>query len=194
MRKEKNETGINKIRFDVVKMKPILFIMCGEAFSGKSTISKHISKKYGAQIIGRDSIYFSLEKHLALEGTPEEDDDMLWDSLWSVAVQGAKNQLLLGSSVVFDDVCLQKVRRDELKKVAEQSKAKYILIFLNISKEGLKRRKEENKKTKTRHDVPSAWMEADREDFERPTPDENPITVTDTSDKNHILDLITKAV
>ena len=60
----------------------ILFILCGEAFAGKTTLSKRIADLFGAKIVGRDEIYFATEKILALENTPEEDEDMLWKNLW----------------------------------------------------------------------------------------------------------------
>lgn len=51
-----------------------LFILCGEAFSGKSTLSEKISEKYEAKIVGRDKVYFAVEDILALEGTSGADD------------------------------------------------------------------------------------------------------------------------
>lgn len=59
-----------------------IFILCGEAFSGKSTLAEKLSERYGAKIVGRDKIYFAIDDILALEDTPEEDDSALWKSLW----------------------------------------------------------------------------------------------------------------
>jgi len=152
-----------------------LFILCGEAFSGKSTLAKKISEKYRAKIVGRDEIYFATEKLLALENTPEQDDSNLWNSLWPLVIQGAKNQLKLENSVVIDDNCLYLKQRNELGSVAKETNAKTVLIYLDTSTETIRKRKEENKLTKTRHDVPSAWLEEDSQLFERPSKQENPI-------------------
>ena len=45
----------------------IIFILCGEAFSGKSTTAKELASKYGAKIVGIDEVYFAAENILALE-------------------------------------------------------------------------------------------------------------------------------
>lgn len=152
-----------------------LFILCGEAFSGKSTLAHKIAEQCEAKIIGRDEIYFATEKILALENTPEDDDDSLWTNLWPLVLQGVKNQLLLGNSVVVDDNCLYIKQRDELRAIAQEIKVKHILIHLDISPEILKERKQQNKILKTRHDVPSAWLDKDAHLFEKPTEQEEPI-------------------
>lgn len=155
-----------------------LFILCGEAFAGKTTLSKKMADLYEAKIVGRDEVYFAIEKILALENTPDKDDDTLWGNLWPLVIQGAKNQLSLGNSVVIDDNCLFLKQRDELRLVAEQSGAKNILIYLNIPNNILKERKTENKNSKNRHDVPSEWMAEDSSLFERPTEIEKPVIYT----------------
>lgn len=152
-----------------------LYILCGEAFSGKSTLSKNIAEYFDAKIVGRDEIYFATEKLLELEHTPDEDDSSLWKNMWPLVLQGVKNHFLLGNSVVIDDNCLYRTQRDELRTTAKEAGVQSILIFLDIPTEVLKQRKEENKISKTRHDVPSAWLAEDSELFERPTEAENPI-------------------
>lgn len=158
--------------------KQTLYILCGEAFSGKSTLSKQISEKFNAKIVGRDEIYFATEKILSLENTPDDDDDALWKNLWPLVLQGVKNQLLLGNSVVVDDNCLYLEQRDELRAIAQGVGIRSILIYLDIPPEVLKKRKEQNKVSKMRHDVPSAWMDEDSGLFERPTSLEQPVVYT----------------
>jgi len=156
-----------------------LFILCGEAFSGKSTLAEKIAKIYEAKIVGRDKIYFAIDSILALENTSDEDDDKLWKNLWPIAVQGVKNQLLLGNSVVVDDNCLYLSQREELYSLAKNLGIKYVLVYLNIAAKTLKERKEQNKIDKNRHDVPSGWLEKDNKLFERPSKNENPLIFTE---------------
>lgn len=158
-----------------------LFILCGEAFSGKSTLSEKISEKYEAKIVGRDKVYFAVEDILALEGTPGADDADLWENLWPIAVQGAKNQLLLGHSVVFDDTCLFLNQREGLRSIARNVGVKCVLIYFEVPAETRKKRKEQNKISKIRHDVPSGWLEEDAKKFERPTEIENPIIYSENN-------------
>ncbi len=169
-----------------------LFILCGEAFSGKSTLAKIISKKYKANIVGRDEIYFATEKILALENTPDEDDDSLWNNLWPVTLQGVKNQLMSNNSVVVDDNCFHLSQRNELRSIGEKFGAKVLLIFLDTPIEILNKRKQENKVNKTRHDVPSEWMEDDRNKFERPTDDENALLYKEGGDIDEFINELEK--
>ena len=155
--------------------KQTLFILCGEAFSGKSTLAKELANKYEAKIVGIDQVYFAAEPILALENTPDEDDASLWKNLWTVVLQGIKNHLLLGHSVVVDDNCFRLSRRDQLRDLARGVGVKTVLIYLDTPAEVLKERKEKNKLSKERHDVPSAWMVEDAMKFERPTVDEHPV-------------------
>jgi predicted kinase len=164
-----------------------LFILCGEAFSGKSTLAKKISESYGAKIIGRDEIYFALDDILALENTPDKDDSSLWNNLWPIAIRGVKNQLSLGNSVVFDDTCLHLRQREELRSIAKELGIISNFIYFDISAETLKKRREENKITKDRHDVPSGWLEEDAQLFERPTESENSVIYTENTTIDELL-------
>jgi predicted kinase len=162
--------------------KQTLFILCGEAFSGKSTLAKKLAEKYQAQIIGRDAIYFALEQNLALEETPEEDDESLWNALWPIVMQGAKNNLSIGNSVVIDDNCLFARQRNGLRAIADEKGIRSVLIYLDIRTETIRKRKEENKRSHERHDVPSEWLAEDAERFERPIEQEEAILFTADSD------------
>ncbi len=162
---------ITKITMD----KQFLIILCGEAFSGKSTLAKQLAEKYKAKMVSIDQVYFATESILALENTPDEDDGLLWKNLWTVVFQGVKNHLLLGNSVIVDDNCFRLARRDQLRSLSNEMGVKTILIYVDTPAEVLKERKERNKISKERHDVPSAWMEADAIKFERPTESESHI-------------------
>jgi|SRR3990167_8052827 len=152
-----------------------LIILCGEAFAGKSTLAKQLAERLDLKIVGRDEIYFATNHILALDHTPDEDDSALWKALWPIVVQGIKNHLMLGNSVVVDDNCIRRSERDDLRNIASKVGAKSALVYMDISSEVLKERKEKNKISKERHDVPSAWMLEDSAEFERPTESENPI-------------------
>lgn len=167
-----------------------LFILCGEAFAGKSTLSKKISEQFNAKIVGRDEIYFAIDNILALENTPEEDDAILWKNMWPLVIQGVKNQLKLGNSVVVDDNCIYFKERELLRSVANDIGVKSFLIYLDVSIETLKERKANNKITKNRHDVPSEWLVEDSALFERPTNDEDHITYYETMNYDELIKIL----
>ena len=170
----------------------MLFILCGEAFSGKSTLAKQLVDHYGSKIVGRDAIYFATEEILALENTPEKADENLWNNLWPLVIQGVKNQLLDGHSVVVDDNCLFLRQRDELRSAAKEVGAESMLIYLDMPAALLKERKARNKLTQTRHDVPSAWLTEDSQIFERPGQNEKPILYTPSDTFISLLEQIEK--
>ncbi|TAK96731.1 ATP-binding protein [Patescibacteria group bacterium] len=163
-----------------------LFILCGEAFSGKSTLAKQIAERYQAKIVGRDAIYFATEEILALENTPEKADENLWNNLWPLVIQGVKNQLLDGHSAVVDDNCLFLRQRDDLRSAAKEVDTESILIYLDVPTSLLRERKAKNKLLRTRHDVPSAWLMEDSQIFERPTQGENPVIYTPSDTFNSL--------
>lgn len=157
-----------------------LYILCGEAFSGKSTLAKNIADYYQSKIVGRDEVYFATEEILALENTPEEELDLFWDNLWPIVLQGTKNNLLIGNSVVVDDNCFYLRQRDELRAIALKLGVRSILVYLDTPKELLLERKRNNKITRERHDIPSAWINEDAQIFERPAETENPVIFAPT--------------
>lgn len=175
------------------KKKQFLIILCGEAFSGKTTLSKSLAKKFEAKIIGRDKIYFALDKMLAFEDSPYDSEDNLWKNLlWPIMMQGIKNQLLLGNSVVVDDNCLFLDQRQQLRNVAGSMNVRNVLIYMNISAGMLKKRRQQNKKSKMRHDVPSSWLEKDFKKFQRPNKKENPIIFSDNDSTKDLFKKIDK--
>lgn len=167
-----------------------LFILCGEAFAGKSTLSKKISEQFNAKIVGRDEIYFATDNILALENTPDEDDDTLWKNMWLLVIQGVKNQLKLGNSVVVDDNCIYFKERELLRSVANDIGVESVLIYLDVSTETIKERKAKNKITKHRHDVPSEWLIEDSGLFERPAKEENHITYSETMNYDELVKIL----
>jgi len=71
------------------------------------------------------------------------------------------------------------------RKKAAPPQAAERFKFLRKVGENSKKRKEENKLTKDRHDVPSGWLENDAKKFEHPTENESPVIYAenDTPDK-----------
>jgi predicted kinase len=172
----------------------ILIILCGEAFSGKSTLAKRLAQYYEAKVVGRDAIYFAMNEILALEKTPEEDDAPLWKNMWPIVVQRVKNQLSVGNSVVVDDNNLYTQQRDELREVARKAQVETVLVYLDIPKEILNERKQRNKIEKTRHDVPSAWLLEDNQLFERPTDGEKPVNFAENMDFELLIEQLDKSI
>src|SRR5205085_5267100 len=127
---------------------PILYIMVGVGFAGKSTLSKKIAEHLRIPLISQDALLFEKEKELSLSG----DDDEQWRMLLTLCQQRIKELMLAGQSVVFDNVNLKRAHRDELREIAKQANGKAVAIYLDTPEEILNKRQKNNAVTGERHD------------------------------------------
>src|SRR3989344_2163559 len=128
---------------------PILYIMVGVGFAGKSTLAKNISEHFKIPLVSQDALFFEKKKELNLI----EDDDEMWQMLLDMCQDRIKELMTEGKSVVFDNVNLKREHRDELRKIARDANGRAVVIYLDTPEELLDKRQERNKVTAERHDV-----------------------------------------
>ncbi|MDP2651060.1 MAG: ATP-binding protein [bacterium] len=148
-------------------MKPILYIMCGLAFSGKSTLAKAIAKHTGATLISQDAIWF--EK---LEEEKTTGNKPTYNAVLNISRRKICEALALGRSAVFDNTNAGFNHREEFRQIANECGAKSFVVYLNVSDEELLRRQNANRITKERHDPQEKDIQTVRDHFEAPTQDE----------------------
>ena len=146
----------------------ILYIMCGQAFSGKSTLAKEIAKYAGATLVSQDAIRFEKEKEVKLLGQKPDYHEVL-----EISKQKIQEALRRGVSAVFDNTNAGFKHREEFRQIANECKARSVVVYLNTSDEELKKRQEANRITKERHDVNEEELQKVRDRFEAPTSNEN---------------------
>ena len=77
---------------------PVLYIMCGLAFSGKSTLARKIASHTGSKIIAFDKLWVDKDKekpiHKGVKG---------WRFIRKVAQDAIARTLQAEKSVVYDD-------------------------------------------------------------------------------------------
>lgn len=127
-----------------------LYILCGVAFSGKSTLAKKIAEYKKAVLISQDVIWFEKKKELNLDLDSDED----WDNVQQISKAMVKNVLLKGETVVYDDIGLKYAGRESLRNLAKECGAKSVLIYLDTPRNVQQERQAKNLNTKERHDVP----------------------------------------
>ena len=147
-----------------------LYIMCGLAFSGKSTLSKKIAERTSCKRIAFDELWIEAEKH---QDVPQGVDG--WKLVRALAQDKILTELKAGNSVVYDENNPKKEHRNELREVAKRAGAQSIVIYTDVPLNIIKAREEANRILQNRHDVDPINFEKVLSDLEPPSSDENVI-------------------
>lgn len=150
-----------------------LYIMCGLAFSGKSTLSRKITDHLGARRIAFDELWIEKEK----EGVILQEDEG-WKYIRKVGLDEIAKTLDEGISVVYDDNNPKFEHREEVRKIAKKVGAKDLVIYLNTPMETIQARENINKNTGERHEVETVNFQKVTKDLEVPTSNEKFVEFT----------------
>lgn len=129
-------------------MNNTLYILCGLAFSGKSTLAKKIAKSTGSKIITFDKLWVEKDKE---KPVPKGDEG--WKFIRKVGQDEIAKALEEGNSVVYDDTNVRFEHREELREVAKKFGARTVVVYLNTPIELIRQREATNKVTGQRHKV-----------------------------------------
>ena len=167
---------------------PILYVMVGVGFAGKSTLAKKIAEYLNIPLVSQDALFFEKEKELNLN----LDDDEQWQMLLTMCQQRIKDLMANGSSVVFDNVNLKRAHRDELREIAKTANGKVVVVYLDTPEETLNKRQEGNKISGERHDVKQEYLDDAKAQLEIPTADEEPYIFKPDTDLDSFLKSLPK--
>lgn len=162
---------------------PILYIMCGVGFSGRSTLAKEIAKHTGAVLVSQDLMYFEKKEELNID----EDDDNQWRMLLDMCKERILENLMKGNSVVFDNVSTRFEHREELRQLAKTANTESRVVFLDTPIEMQKERQEKNRQTGVRHDVKQEYLDQAIKELEVPTEAEHTLIFKPETDLNSFL-------
>lgn len=163
--------------------KPILYIMCGVGFSGKSTLAKKIAEHTGAVLVSQDALFFEKEKELNLD----QDSDEQWRMLLDICLERIKENLSAGKSVVFDNTNTKFEHREELRRLARSVGAETKVIFLDTPIEIQKERQNKNLETGERHTVKQEYLDQAIAELEVPNENENVLVFKPDTDIDEFL-------
>ncbi len=150
-----------------------LYIMCGLAFSGKSTLAKKIALQTGSKLIAFDKLWIEKDKMSPIPKGVEG-----WKYIRSAAQDEILAALKAGESVVYDENNPRKEHRDELRRLAKEAGVSATIIYLDTSLNVIREREAANKTSQERHDVEPENFEKVMADMDIPTSDENVISFT----------------
>ena len=146
-----------------------LYILSGLPFAGKTTLSKVLVRELGLSRVSIDDLnnergIWDAEKGLS----PEE-----WTSVYNEAYRRIDALLSQGKSVVDDNANFTREQRDHLRAIAARYDVPTTVIYVTTPLAEVRRRWQENRRTKVRNDVRDDDFAQVVDSFEAPTDDEH---------------------
>ena len=148
--------------------KPTLYIMCGLAFSGKSTLARKIAEYTGSKIIAFDKLWVEKDKEQPVPKGAEG-----WKFIRKIGQVEVAKALQENISVVYDDNNVRFEHRKELREVARKVGARAVVVYLNTPLKLIRKREAINKTTGQRHEVESENFNTVLEQLQIPTTKES---------------------
>ena len=145
-----------------------LFVMCGLAFAGKTTVARALADRLGAAVLSLDEI--NLERGLrGGEGVPVEE----WERTHRIALSRADGLMRAGTEVVVDDTGCFRWLRDRYRAAAELRGFGTTVVFVATPLEEARRRLAANDPGTGRPAVRAEILERLADVFEPPRAEEN---------------------
>jgi predicted kinase len=139
---------------------PHLFLLCGLPFSGKSTMSRALSERFGIPHVEVDRYVVGT---FGQDRKPEPRD---WLPAYRIAIDEIRSHLREGRSVVFDAVGHRRRHRHRMRRLASELGARMTIIYLDVGVEEARERLFANRRNPVRFDVPDggfAWIVSEME-------------------------------
>jgi predicted kinase len=149
-----------------------LYLLCGLAFSGKSTLAAVLARRCGAEVVSLDEI----NAGRGLDGgagIPEEE----WVRTHQEALRRVDQGLAAGRPVVMDDTNCFRFLRDSYRAVAERHGARVRVLYLDRPLALLAERRRENERTGIRAPIAEPVLLDLVRKFEPPGADEDVLLV-----------------
>jgi predicted kinase len=150
-----------------------IYLMCGLAFSGKTTLAAAIAGLVGAAIVSLDAI----NSERGLEGgagIPEAE----WARSHRQALETTESELAGGRSVVVDDTNCYRFLRDDYRAVAKRQGARTVVVYVDVPLSVVMARIRADADARTRPPIREAVLLDLVEKFEPPGSDEPTIVYT----------------
>ena len=139
---------------DLENRKPVLFITTGLTGTGKTTVARKIAIDYSAKIISTDTVRKQLEginkydrHHDAYNTGLYAPEKML--KTYEKILEKAKKLLEKGENVVLDATFKTKDLRKKALKIAEKTKASFMILYTACPEEVVKKYLEDRVKRKS---------------------------------------------
>lgn len=146
---------------------PTLYLLCGLAFAGKSTLAARLTERTGAAIVSLDAINAERGLQGGL-GIPVGE----WVATHQEALRRLDALLGEGRSAIVDDTCCFRRLRDSYRGLASRHAAASLVIHVDVPLGEAVRRLRANEASPERPPVTEAILRDLARDFEWPAADE----------------------
>ena len=149
---------------------PCVYILCGYAFSGKTTLAKALLEELDLVRVSIDEI--NTVRGVGLNNAWITLED--WDLTYAESYRQLAAYLQAGRSVVYDAGNFNRAERDLASLIAAQHNAKAQVVYITTSAEIVRQRWLSNRQTHKRGDVRDDYFEHGLAQFEPPDDTEHP--------------------
>lgn len=150
---------------------PVLILMCGLPFAGKTTVARKIASHLGWRYISLDAI--NTKRGVGLDGNAIAQDE--WTQTYAEAHRRIKEVLGAGCSVIFDDTNFLRSQRDHLRSITSSCHAETYILYVPTPEVEVRERWRRNHIKRQRGNVRDDDFELVIRQFEPPTPRERVI-------------------
>ena len=145
-----------------------LYLMCGNSFSGKSTLAAAIVRKLSGALVSLDEI--NRERGLGFGGDGIAVEE--WERTHQVAIVRIEEYMRAGRDIVQDDTNCFRWLRDRYRAVADRHGYRTVVVYLDVPLPILQERRRQNESTRERRAVQEPIFAELTAKFEAPAPDE----------------------
>jgi predicted kinase len=150
-----------------------LWLLCGLAFAGKTTLGRPLAERRGAVWISLDEINRERGVGHGGDGLAPE----VWAATLEQALEHAGQALAAGREGVVDDTSPWRWIRDRYRELAARHGAALVLVWLDTPLATVQARRRRNDRLRRRRPVRDPVFEDHRAGFEPPGADEDAVRV-----------------
>jgi hypothetical protein len=129
--------------------RPVLILMCGLSFAGKTTLALALATYKGWRYISLDTI--NEERGVGAGDEPITKEE--WIETYAEAYDRVEAALAVGESVVYDETNMLRSQRDELRRIAALRGAEAYVLYVVTTAVEARQRWQHNRRTAERGDV-----------------------------------------
>ncbi len=164
-----------------------LYILCGYPFAGKSTIARELIPALELTRVALDDINSERGVGGDVNSAMTEEE---WQESYDMYRDRIVRHLLAGNSVIVDSVAHKRQNRDALRRLAEESSARTVVLHVATPASVARERWLDNRQSGRRVDVRDDDFNRVVDGFEVPEADESVIVVEPDLNSQQVLDLV----
>jgi predicted kinase len=147
---------------------PLLILMCGLSFAGKTTIARALAIGRGWRYLSLDAI--NTERGIGLDGQPIPLHE--WEQTYAEAYRRVEACLRAGQSLIYDETNMLRAQRDQLRSIAAIYQVPVYVVYVATPEAEVRRRWQHNRLRPQRGDVRDDDFAYVIRHFEPPSSDE----------------------